>query len=126
MALDLTLLDADDRLVPDLELERVSTAKAHAAQTCSRLRSIPGVGKSLALVRLDELHAIHRFPRVQAFVAACRLVTGTQEAAGTRDGTSDPKIGHASRTWAVSEAAVRCLHHHPAGQKSRSGDSWAS
>jgi transposase len=63
MALDLTLIDAYDRLVTDLELELVSTAKAHEAQTFDRLRSIPGVRKILALVLLYEIPDITRFPQ---------------------------------------------------------------
>jgi transposase len=117
--LDRTLIDAYDRLLTDLERDLVRTAKEHAAQTFYRLRSIPGVGKILALVRLYEIHDIHRFPRVQAFVSYCRLVKCAKEAAGKRDGTSGKKIGHAYRTWAFSEAAVLCLRNNPAGQKSR-------
>jgi transposase len=66
---DLTLINAYDRLLTDLELDLVSTATAHDAQTFYRLRSIPGVGKILALVLLDEIHDINRFPRVQEFVS---------------------------------------------------------
>jgi transposase len=117
MALDLTLIDAYDRMGTDLELDLVSTAKAHDAQTFSRLRSLPGVGQSLALVRLDAIHDIHRFPRGQEFVSSGRLGTCAKASAGKRDGTSGKKIGHASLKWACSEAAVLCLRHHPAGQK---------
>jgi transposase len=117
IALDLTLIDAYDRLVTDLELDLVSTAKAHDAQPSSRLRSIPGVGKLLALVLLYAIHDINRFPRVQAFVSYCRLVKGAKASAGKRYGTSGKKIGNASLTWAFSEAAVLFLRNHPAGQK---------
>jgi transposase len=84
LAVDLALIDSYDRWRTNLELDLVQTAKAHAAQTFSRLRSIPGVGKIVALVRLYEIHAIHRFPRVQAFVSYCRLVTCAKEPAGKR------------------------------------------
>jgi transposase len=117
--LDLTLIDASDHLLTALELDRVRTAKEHDAQTFYRLRSSPGVGTSLALVRLDEIHDLQRFPRVQEFVSYCRLVTCAKASAGTRDGTSGTKIGHADRTWAFSEAAVLFLRHNPAGQKYR-------
>ncbi len=86
-------------------------------QTFYRLRSIPGVGKILALVLLYEIHNIHRFPRVQEFVSYCRLVTCAKESAGKRYGTSGKKIGNASLTWAFSEAAVLFLRNNPAGQK---------
>jgi transposase len=117
MALDLTLIDTYDHLVTDLELDLVSTAKAHDAQTFYRLRSIPGVGKILALVLLYEIHDINRFPRVQEFVSYCRLVKCAKESAGKRYGTSGKKIGNAYLKWAFSEAAVLFLRNNPAGQK---------
>jgi transposase len=117
--LDRTLIDAYDRLLTDLELDLVRTAKEHDAQTFYRLRSIPGVGKILALVLLYEIHDIHRFPRVPEFVSYCRLVKCAKESAGKRYGTSGKKIGHAYLKWAFSEAAVLCLRNNPAGQKYR-------
>jgi transposase len=114
---DLALLNSDDRLLTELELSLVNTAKAHNAQIFYRLRSIPGVGKILALVLLYEIHDIHRFPRVQEFVSYCRLVKCAKESAGKRYGTSGTKIGNAYLTWAFSEAAVLFLRANPAGQK---------
>jgi transposase len=81
---DLALIDTYDRLLTDLELDLVKTAKMHDAQTFYRLRSIPGVGKILALVLLYEIHDIHRFPRVQEFVSYSRLVKCAKESAGKR------------------------------------------
>jgi transposase len=117
IALDLTLIDTYDHLVTDLELDLVNTAKAHDAQTFYRLRSIPGVGKILALVLLYEIQDINRFPRVQEFVSYCRLVKCAKESAGKRYGTSGKKIGNAYLKWAFSEAAVLFLRNNPAGQK---------
>jgi transposase len=114
---DLALIGHYDRLLADLELSIVQTAKEHDAQTFYRLRSIPGVGKILALVLLYEIHDIHRFPRVQEFVSYCRLVKCAKASAGKRSGTSGKKIGNAYLKWAFSEAAVLFLRHNPAGQK---------
>jgi transposase len=114
---DLTLIGHDDRLLTALELDLVQTAKAHDAQTFYRWRSIPGVGKILALVLRYEIHDIRRFPRVQAFVSYCRLVKCAKESAGKRYGSSGQKLGHAYLKWACSEAAVLFLRHNPAGQK---------
>jgi transposase len=116
--LDLTRIDTYDRLLTALERDLVRTAKEHDAQTFYRLRSIPGVGTILALVLLDEIHDLHRFPRVQEVVSSCRLVTCAKESAGKRYGTSGKKIGHADLKWAFSEAAVLFLRNNPAGQKS--------
>jgi transposase len=115
---DWGLMTYDDQLLTDLELASVKSATPHEANTFDRLRSIPGVGKILALVLLYEIHDIHRFPRVQDVVSSCRFVTCAQESAGKRYGTAGTTIGHAYLTGAVSEAAVRCLRTNPAGQRS--------
>jgi hypothetical protein len=114
----LALSETYDRLLTALALELVKTAKAPEAQTCSRLRSMPGGGKILALVLRDASHEIHRFPRVQDVASSCRLVTWAKEAAGKRSGTGGTTIGQADLQWAFSAAAVLLLRHHPLGQTS--------
>jgi transposase len=114
---DLALIDAYDRLLTDLELYILKTARQHQAHTRYRLQTGPGIGKILRLVLLDEIHDIPRFPRVQEFVSYCRLVTCAQDSAGKRYGTSGKKIGHASLKWAFSEAAVLFLRQNAAAQK---------
>lgn len=114
---DLVLLGYDDRLLTDLELSMVKSAKQHDANTFYRLRSVPGVGKILALVLLYEIHDIHRFPRVQDFVSYCCLVKCAKESAGKRYGTSGKKIGNAYLKWAFSEAAVLFLRTNPEVQQ---------
>jgi transposase len=113
---DLALIDSDDRLLTHLERDLVQTAKAHEAQTFSRVRSSPGVGQILARVLLDDIHDIHRCPRGQACVSSGRLVTWATASAGTRSGTAGQPMGHASLTWAFSEAAGLCWRNNPAGQ----------
>jgi hypothetical protein len=117
LAVDLTLSGHDDRLLLDVALDLVPTAKAHEAQTFYRLHSLPGVGTILALGLRSDSHAIHRCPRVQACVSSCRLVKGAKASAGTRDGTAGKNIGQASLKWAFCEAAGLFLRHKPAGQK---------
>jgi transposase len=114
----LALIDHDDRLLRDVDLSILHTAKQHNANTLSLLRTVPGIGEILRLVLLYEIHDIQRFPRGQDFVSYCRLVKCAKESAGKRYGTSGAKIGNASLTWACSEAAVLFLRTHPAGQKS--------
>ena len=114
---DLTLIEHYDRLLRDLELAIVQTAKQHDPQTLYRLQSVPGIGKILSLVLLYEMHTIDRFPRVQDFVSYCRLVKCAKESAGKRDGTSGTKMGNASLKWAFSDAAVLFLRSNPEGQR---------
>jgi transposase len=91
IAVDLALIGHYGCLRTDLALELVQTGKAHVAQTFYRRRSLPGIGKSLALVLRDEIHAIQRFPRVQEFVSYGRLVKCVKESAGKRYGTRAPR-----------------------------------
>jgi len=114
---DLALIDHYDRLLRDVELSILHTAKQYDANTLYLLRTVPGIGEMLSLVLLYEIHDIQRFPRVQDFVSYCRLVKCAKESAGKRYGTSGTKIGNAYLKWAFSEAAVLFLRNNPQGQK---------
>ena len=113
---DLALLGHYDELLRDVELSILKAAKQRNSNTLYLLRTVPGIGEILSLVRRDEIHDIQRFPRVQEFVSYCRLVTCAKASAGKRDGTSGTKIGNAYRQWAFSDAAVLFLRANPAGQ----------
>jgi transposase len=113
---DLKLMDHYDQLLTDLELYIVRTAK-HDAYAFYRLRSVPGIGKILALVILYEIHDINRFPTVQDFVSYSRLVKCAKGSAGKRHGTSGKKIGNVHLKWAFSEASVLFLRANPKGQR---------
>jgi hypothetical protein len=113
---DLALMDSSERWRSAVELTSVQTATQHHAQTRYRRPSVPGLGKILRVVLLDEIHDLARVPRLQAGVSSGRRLTWATEAAGTRAGTSGAKLGHAERTWAFSAAAVWCWRNTPAGQ----------
>ena len=95
----------------------VRTAKQHDGNALVRLRSVPGIGKILALVILYEIHDIDRFPTVQDFVSYSRLVKCAKESAGKRHGPSGKKIGNVHLKWAFSEASVLFLRANPKGQR---------
>ena len=114
---NLTLLDHYDRLLTDLALPLTRTAKVDDVNAFYRLRSVPGIGKILALVLLYEIHAIRRVPSVQDFVSYCRLVKCGKESDGKPYGYAGAKIGNAHLKWAFSEAAVLCLHGTPGAQR---------
>src|SRR5262249_61761518 len=50
VAVDLALIDAYDQQIGDLELYLTRTAKVDDPQAFHRLRSVPGIGKVLALL----------------------------------------------------------------------------
>jgi transposase len=114
---NLALVDHYDRLLTELELHLAQTAKVHDVNAFYRLRSVPGIGKILALVLLYEIHDIHRFPRVQDFVSYCRLVKCGKLSDGKHYGYSGTKIGNAHLKWAFSEAAVLGLRKNPIAQR---------
>lgn len=114
---DRALIPYYDALLRDVALTIVTTAKHHDAQTLSLLQTVPGIGTSLSLVLLYEMHDLARFPRGQDCASSCRLVTCARESAAQRSGTSGHKIGNAYLQWACSAAAVFFLRDHPAAQK---------
>jgi len=106
---NITLIDQYSYLIKKLEYYLCKKAKIHDMDSFVRLQSVPGIGQTLALIILYEIHDIRRFPRVQDFVSYSRLVKCAKESAGKRYGTSGAKIGNAHLKWAFSEAAVIML-----------------
>ena len=84
LAVDLALMGHDDQRLRDVELAILTTAKPHHAQTLYLRRTVPGMGASLSVVLLYDIHASTRFPRVHDVLSSCRLVTCTKESAGKR------------------------------------------
>jgi transposase len=113
---DLSLIDHYDKLLTDVELTIARTAKIHAPHNFHRLRTVPGIGKILALVILYEIHDITRFPSVGDFISYCRLVKCAKLSDGKPSGYSGSKIGNAHLKWAFSEAATLFLRANPMGQ----------
>ena len=113
---DLALLERYDSLITDLELTIVREAKRHDGDAFHRLRSVPGIGKILALTILYEIHDITRFDRVQEFASYARLVKCQHQSAGKTLGTGGAKMGNVHLKWAFSEGAVLFLRHAPGGK----------
>ncbi len=114
--LDEALIDLYDAKLRELELYIVRTVKEHDAHTFYRLRSVPGIGKILALTILYEIESIERFEKVGNFLSYARLVKCARESAGKRYGTGGAKIGNVHLRWAFGEAACLFLRNNPAGQ----------
>jgi len=117
IAIDLALLERFDGLITDVEGYLVRQAKQHDPQAFHRLRTIPGVGKVLALTILYEIHDVRRFDRVQEFASYARLVKCAKESAGKKLGTSGGKMGNVHLKWAFSEAAVLFVRHSAQGKQ---------
>jgi transposase len=117
MEVNISLIDHYDRIMKKLEYYIDKKAKIHDPEALFRLRSVPGIGHTLALIILYEVHDINRFARVQDFVSYSRLVKPAKESAGKRYGHSGAKIGNAHLKWAFSEAAVLMLREIPEVRK---------
>jgi len=105
--IDLALIDHYDALLGDVELYLTRAAKVDDGDAFHRLRSIPGVGKILALVLLYEIHDVGRFAEVGNFLSYARLVRCAHESGGKKLGSGGKKIGNPHLRWAFAEAA--CL-----------------
>ena len=118
---DLALLERYDGLITDLEYTIVREAKRHDGDAFHRLRSVPGIGKVLALTILYEIHDITRFDRVQEFASYARLVKCKKQSGGKTLGTGGAKMGTVHLKWAFSEASVLFLRHTTGGKKLLAG-----
>jgi len=114
---DLAVAAGLDVTIHFIEAEIGRQAKTENLDTLELLQSIPGVGPTLSLTLLYELHDVARFARVQDFLSYARLVKSQKASAGKILGTSRDKIGNAHLKWAFSEAAVGFLQKNPRGQK---------
>ena len=121
IAVDVALVETYDGLITDLELTIVREAKRHDADAFHRLRSVPGIGKVLALTILDEIHDVTRCDRVQACAPYARLVKCVHQSAGKKLGTGGAKMGNVHLKWAFAEAAVLFLRHTQDGKKRLAG-----
>jgi transposase len=117
--MNLSLIDQYNSILLKLERYIRKKAKAHDHEALLRLLSVPGIGQTLALVILYEIHDIRRFPRVQDFVSYSRLVKPLKESAGKIYGHAGKKMGNVHLKWAFSEAAVSMLREIPDVKKYR-------
>ena len=104
---DVKLLDHYHEILLKLEQQVLEQARVHDPVSLGLLRTIPGIGKILALVMIYEIDDITRFQRIGNFISYCRLVKPAHESAGKKQGSKNSKIGNVHLKWAFSEAACR-------------------
>ncbi len=97
---DVRLLDVYHQILLELEAKILRQARHHDPISLGLLRSVPGIGKILALTMLYEIQDINRFPSAGNFVSYARLVKCAHESAGKRTGGRNNKIGNAHLKWA--------------------------
>lgn len=117
IAANLDVIETYDKVLAVLERDIIENAKTHDSGSYALLKTIPGVGRIIALNLLYEIENIQRFPRVQDFVSYCRLVKCPKESNGKKYGTAGNKIGNAHLRWAFSEAAQLFLKGNEPGRR---------
>jgi transposase len=109
---DIEVLDTLHGVMLKIERTVLDRCRQHEPVGLQLLRTVPGIGKVLALVIIYEIGDIGRFPRVGNFISYARLVKCPHESAGKRSGSKNNKIGNPQLKWAFSEAAVLFLRDH--------------
>jgi transposase len=117
VAADLKLIAHYDDVLRDLELTILRSAREDAPQQLHLLRTVPGIGKILALNVLYEVGDINRFESVGDFVSYCRLIRPEQTSAGKHVGFGPKKVGNAHLRWTFGEAATGFPKKNPTGQR---------
>lgn len=117
VAANLEMIGTYDKVLAALEQDIIKSAMAHDPGAYALLKTIPGVGRIIALNMLYEIQDINRFPTVQDFASYCRLVKCAQESNGKKYGAGGKKIGNAHLRWAFSEAAQLFLKGNEAAQR---------
>ena len=102
--LDMAVLECYSHELSQVEWYLEQQAKAHQPVYLNLLRTIPGIGRVLALTILYEIGDIKRFETVQQFASYSRLVKCKAESADKSYGTQGNKIGNGHLKWAFSEA----------------------
>jgi transposase len=102
----LNLLAPLDAEIRRLERDIEVAAEGHYPAEMAALRTIPGVGRIIAMTVLLEIDTVTRFESRQQFCSYARLITPRQESDGKVVGVGNARAGNAWLKWAFSEAAV--------------------
>lgn len=109
MDMNLNLIENIHQEIAAIQWYVEKNARSHNSSHYQILRTMPGIGRVLALTILYEIGDIQRFESVQKFASYSRLVKCKAESAGKSYGTQGNKIGNAHLKWAFSEAAALYL-----------------
>jgi len=100
------MVDHFDITIEKLDQTIAGHTRSNYLAEYNTLKTVPGIGRMLALVILYEIDDINRFSSVQDFLSYCRLVKGTVASAGKIKGGKAGKVGNGYLKYAFHEAAV--------------------
>jgi transposase len=93
-------------------------------QRCVRLRhdyhllkSVPGIGQTLATTIMLETGTVARFARVGNFSSYCRCVDSVRQSNGKKKGEGNTKNGNKYLAWAFAEAAHFAMRFCPEAKR---------
>jgi transposase len=81
------------------------------------LKTVPGIGETLATTIMLETGSISRFTQVGNFSSYCRCVDSLRESNGKKKGEGNSKNGNKYLAWAFVEAANFALRHCPQAKR---------
>ncbi len=110
---ELFMVESYDRIIMQMEQRIEKHARDFKQQDYRLLRTVPGIGKILALTILYETIDIKRFPTEKNFVSYSRLVAGTNESGGKDFGGKGRKMGNPYLKWSFMQAAILCKRADP-------------
>ena len=87
------------------KVENAVLGKVKLKEEFSKLLTMAGVGKILALTIMLETGSIGRFPKVGDFASYCRKVPSGWTSNGKKKGKGNAKNGNKYLAWAFSEAS---------------------
>jgi len=110
---DMELIRSYDRRIEIIDQRLADLARRVHGRDYGLIKTVPGIGRILALTILFEVDRIDRFPTVKDFCSYSRLVKGSVASAGKVKGLCGGKMGNAYLRWAFGQAAVICKRNHP-------------
>ena len=81
------------------------------------LKTVPGIGETLATTIMLETGSIGRFARVGNFSSYCRCVYSVRESNGKKKGEGNTRNGNKYLSWAFVEAANFALRYCPQARR---------
>ena len=94
------------------KIEKMVLKNVKVRKEFTKLMTLPGVGKILALTIMLEVGNIHRFPTVGDYSSYCRCVKSIRTSAGKVIGHGNRKNGNKYLSWAYVEAAQAARRFH--------------
>jgi transposase len=98
-------------------LEKRLQARVKLRPEYRLLKTVPGIGETLATTIMLETGTVARFARVGNFSSYCRCVESRHESNGKKKGEGNTKNGNKYLAWAFVEAANFALRYCPEAKR---------